>query len=75
MKKVVHSRLEKYELISSNYTTKELKIPTVKTKTNHKLKPENTTLLFSVQPLGDANTTGTPTTNAKDTTIKASKAV
>ncbi len=50
-------------------------MPTVNTKRSHKLKPENTTRLFSVQPLGDANTTGTPTTNAKDTTIKASKAI
>ena len=57
------------------YTTKELKIPTVKTKRSHKLKPEKTTLLFSVHPLGEAKTTGTPTTNAKDTKIKASKAV
>ena len=50
-------------------------MPTAKTKNNHKLKPEKTEPLFSVQPLGDANTTGTPTTNAKDTKTKASKAI
>jgi hypothetical protein len=56
------------------YTTKELKIPTAKTKTSQRLKPEKTMLLFSDHAFGEANTTGTPTTNAKDTTIKASKA-
>lgn len=50
-------------------------MPTAKTSTNHKLKPEKTTPLFSVQPLGDAKTTGTPTTNAKETKIKPSKAI
>lgn len=50
-------------------------MPTAKTNKNHKLKPEKTTPLFSVQPLGEANTTGTPTTNANDTRTKASKAI
>lgn len=56
------------------YTTKELKTPTAKTRNNHKLKPEKTTPLFSDQPFGDAKTTGTPTTKAKETKIKANKA-
>ncbi len=50
-------------------------MPTAKTNKNHKLKPENTTPLFSVQPLGDAKTTGTPTTNAKETRIKANSEI
>ena len=50
-------------------------MPTANTNKNHKLKPEKTKPLFSVQPLGDAKTTGTPTTNAKETRIKASKAI
>ncbi len=49
-------------------------MPTTKTNNSHKLRPENTTPLFSVQPLGVANTTGTPTTNANETKIKASRA-
>ena len=56
------------------YTTKELRIPTVKTKRNHKPIPENTVRLFSTQPSGAAKTTGTPSTKTKDTTIKANKA-
>ena len=57
-----------------NYTTKELKTPTVNTNNNQRLKPEKTKLLFSDQPFGEAKTTGTPTTKANDTTIKANKA-
>jgi hypothetical protein len=57
------------------YTTNELKIPTAKTRTNQRLKPEKTTLLFSDHAFGDAKTTGTPTTKAKDTKINASKAI
>lgn len=56
------------------YTTKELKTPTVNTNNNQRLKPEKTRPLFSVQPFGEAKTTGTPTTKANDTTIKANKA-
>lgn len=57
------------------YTTKELQIPTVNTKSSQRLKPEKTILLFSAQPFGVANTTGTPTTKAKDTAINANKAI
>jgi hypothetical protein len=46
----------------------------VKTNNSHKLKPEKTTFLFSVQPFGEAKTTGTPTTKANDTRIKANNA-
>jgi len=60
--------------INDAYTTKELQIPTANTSKIQRLKPENTTRLFSVHPFGEANTTGTPTTKAKDTTIKASRA-
>ena len=56
-----------------NYTTKEFKIPTAKTKKTHKLKPEKTVPLFPVQPSGEAKTTGTPTTKKKDTVIKAKR--
>lgn len=42
------------------YTTKELKMPTVKTSRNQTLKPENTNVLLSLHPLGVAKTTGTP---------------
>ncbi len=56
-----------------NQITKELKTPTVNTNNNQRLNPENTTPLFSVQPFGDAKTTGTPTTRANDTVIKANK--
>ena len=48
-------------------------MPTVKTRINHKLKPEKTKPLFSVQPFGEAKTTGTPTTNPNETKIKANK--
>jgi hypothetical protein len=37
--------------------------------------PENTRFLDEDQPSGDANRTGTPTTNAKDRTIKAKRAI
>jgi|JI81BgreenRNA_FD_contig_41_4172627_length_598_multi_3_in_0_out_0_2 hypothetical protein len=59
-------------LLKKYYTTKELVIPTTNTNKSHKLKPENTVPLLSVQPFGVANTTGTPTTNAKETKIRAS---
>jgi hypothetical protein len=58
----------------NHYTTKELKTPTVNTNNNQRLKPEKTIPLFSDQPFGEAKTTGTPTTKANDTTIKANKA-
>ncbi len=50
-------------------------MPTTKTNRSHKLKPEKTAPLFSVHPLGVAKTTGTPTTNAKETKIRASKEI
>ncbi len=50
-------------------------MPTANTKITHKLTPEKTIPLFSVHPLGEANTTGTPTTKAKDTKIKANKEI
>jgi hypothetical protein len=53
------------------YTTKELSTPTTKTKRSHKPRPEKTVPLFSVQPFGDARTTGTPTTNRKERAINA----
>jgi hypothetical protein len=59
---------------ASNYTTNELQIPTVNTSKSHKLKPEKTNDLFSDQPFGDAKTTGTPTSKANDTAIKANNA-
>ena len=40
----------------------------------HNPIPEKTVPLFSVHPSGVANTTGTPTTRRKDTTINANKA-
>lgn len=35
--------------------------------------PEKTALLFSVHPLGEANTTGTPTTKRNDNAIKPNR--
>jgi len=58
----------------NSYTTKELNTPTVNTNNNHTVKAEKTTFLFSDQPLGEAKTTGTPTTKANDTRIKANNA-
>lgn len=51
------------------YTTKEFSTPTKKTSKTHTPNPENTVPLFSVQPWGEANATGTPTTNKKDSAI------
>ena len=55
------------------YTTKEFKTPTAKTNRSHKPRPEKTTRLFSVQPSGEAKTTGTPTTKRKDNATKAKR--
>lgn len=55
------------------YTTKEFKTPTAKTRRTHKPRPEKTVRLFSVQPSGEAKTTGTPTTKRKDNAIKAKR--
>jgi hypothetical protein len=46
----------------------------VNTSKSHRLKPEKTNDLFSDQPFGDAKTTGTPTSKANDTAIKANNA-
>jgi hypothetical protein len=46
----------------------------VNTSRSHRLKPEKTNDLFSDQPFGDAKTTGTPTSKANDTAIKANNA-
>jgi hypothetical protein len=56
----------------NGYTTKELKTPTKRTRRTHKPRPEKTVPLFSVQPSGEAKTTGTPTTKRKERPIKAS---
>jgi hypothetical protein len=56
-----------------NNKLKRVKTPTVNTNNNQRLKPEKTTPLFSDQPFGEAKTTGTPTTKANDTIIKANK--
>ena len=56
------------------YTTKEFKIPTANTNRIHSPRPEKTVLLYSVQPSGEAKTTGTPTTKRKDNKIKANRA-
>lgn len=62
-----------YFIKSLLYTTKEFKTPTAKTKRSHKPRPEKTTRLFSVQPSGEAKTTGTPTTKRKDNATKAKR--
>eukprot|EP01023_Acetabularia_acetabulum_P019131 TRINITY_DN1969_c2_g2_i3.p2 TRINITY_DN1969_c2_g2~~TRINITY_DN1969_c2_g2_i3.p2 ORF type:complete len:128 (-),score=9.16 TRINITY_DN1969_c2_g2_i3:1275-1658(-) len=54
-----------------NQTTNELKIPTANTNKIQIPRPEKTVPLFSDHPLGEANTTGTPTTKRKETEIKA----
>ena len=53
------------------YTTNELSTPTTNTKRSHKPRPEKTVVLFSVQPFGEAKTTGTPTTNKNERAINA----
>jgi len=63
------------KIVWTIYTTNELQIPTVNTRTNQRLNPENTTPLFSDHPFGVAKTTGTPTTKAKDTAINANNAI
>ena len=55
------------------YTTNEFKIPTAKTKKNHKPTPEKTLFLFCVQPSGAAKTTGTPIINKNDNAINAKR--
>ena len=65
--------ITKYFLKSLFYTTKEFKTPTAKTKRSHKPRPEKTIRLFSVQPSGEAKTTGTPTTKRKDNATKAKR--
>jgi hypothetical protein len=55
----------------SGYTTNEFSTPTTKTSRTHNPNPEKTVPLFSVHPLGDAKTTGTPTTKRKDNAINA----
>ncbi len=55
------------------YTTKEFKIPTAKTRKNHKPTPEKTLPLFCVQPSGAAKTTGTLITSKKDKAINAKR--
>lgn len=52
-------------------TTKEFRIPTIKTRRNQRPVPESTRLLFFAQPLGDAKATGTLITKRKDNVIKA----
>lgn len=74
MCKKLFTQLFTYLFLFIAYTTNELQIPTVNTKRSQILKPEKTTPLFSVQPFGVANTTGTPTTKAKETAINANNA-
>lgn len=57
-----------------NYTTKEFKIPTRKTRINHNPTPEKIVPLFSDHPFGYAKATGTPTTNKNDNEINAKTA-
>jgi hypothetical protein len=71
---LAYLKSEKNEARPPNYTTNELQIPTVNTSRSHRLKPEKTNDLFSDQPFGDAKTTGTPTSKANDTAIKANNA-
>jgi hypothetical protein len=52
---------------------KEFKIPTRNTKPIHKERPENTVFLLTDQPSGEANTTGTPTTSAKESNTSAKR--
>lgn len=59
--------------LPSFYTTKEFRIPTKNTKKIQSVAPENTNCLEPDQPSGEAKTTGTPTTRAKDTAINANR--
>ena len=51
--------------------TKEFKTPTAKTNSNHNPAPVRMKLRLLVQPSGNANVKGTPTTSAKDKAINA----
>jgi hypothetical protein len=46
-------------------------MPTANTKRNQSPKPEKIGPLYSVQPSGEAKTTGTPISKRKDKIIKA----
>ena len=69
--KIFRSKQYSIALIERFYTTNEFKIPTKKTKKIHKPMPEKTVLLFSDQPSGYANATGTPTTKTKESPTRA----
>ena len=48
-------------------------MPTIITKLTQATEPNNTKFLFSFQPLGEAKTTGTPTTIKNEKATKANK--
>ena len=54
-----------------SYDTNELSTPTTNTKSIQSADPENTRPFDCAHPSGDARSTGTPTTRANETPIKA----
>ena len=57
--------------ISSYYDTKELSAPTTNTKRIQRADPDNTRPFDDAHPSGEARSTGTPTTRANESPMKA----
>ena len=53
------------------YDTNEFNAPTTKTKSIQSAEPENTSPFEVAHPSGEARSTGTPTTSANESPIKA----
>ena len=58
-------------MICLSQITKEFKTPTANTRRIHSPAPVRMKLRLEVQPSGNANVKGTPTTSAKDRAISA----
>ena len=54
-----------------NYETKELRAPITNTRRIQSVEPEKTSPFDVAQPSGEARRTGTPTTRANESPIKA----
>jgi hypothetical protein len=55
----------------ASYDTKELSAPTTNTKRIQRADPDNTSPFDDAHPSGEARRTGTPTTRANESPIKA----
>ncbi len=70
MKCIFKDTLHKYQH-TQYYDTKELSAPTTNTKSIQSADPDNTRPFDCAHPSGDARSTGTPTTRANESPIKA----